>query len=96
MTTSLTERRAGARLASVESVPTSAGRPEFQEPIISWRAHARGLHSLDDLKAAVLRQRSTWWQGHIFHCPLCDLDFMDATGAAEHVVLHQHPVLRMD
>jgi hypothetical protein len=66
------------------------------EPIISWRAHARGLHSLEELKAAVLRQRSTWWQGRTFHCPLCDVDFTAATPAAEHVVQQQHPVLRMD
>ena len=67
-----------------------------QEPIISWRAHARGMHSVDELKAAVLRQRSTWWQGRVFHCALCDVDFLDPGTAAEHVVAQQHPVLRMD
>jgi hypothetical protein len=51
---------------------------------------------LDELKAAVLRQRSTWWQGRTFHCPLCDLEFVEPAGAAEHVVTQQHPVLRMD
>jgi hypothetical protein len=44
----------------------------------------------------VLRQRSRWWQGRTYHCALCDLDFLDATRAAEHVVAQQHPVLRMD
>jgi hypothetical protein len=65
-------------------------------PAISARAHARGLHTLDDLKLAVLRQRPTWWLGNAFHCPLCDIDFLSSRRAAEHVVLDQHPVLRMD
>jgi hypothetical protein len=66
------------------------------DELISARAHARGFHTLDALKLEVLRQRQTWWQGHSFHCPLCDLDFMSSQRAAEHVVLEQHPVLRMD
>jgi hypothetical protein len=75
---------------------TPARHVRTAQPFISWRAHAMGLHSLEDLKLTVLRQRSTWWHGRTFHCPLCDLDFVDASGAAEHVVLQQHPVLRMD
>lgn len=63
---------------------------------ISARAQAQGLHSVEDLKLAVLKQRRTWWQGSSYHCPLCDLDFIDSRLAAEHVVLAQHPVLRMD
>ncbi|MGH2350380.1 MAG: hypothetical protein ACRDJN_02045 [Chloroflexota bacterium] len=63
---------------------------------MSSRARARGLYTLDDLKLAVLRQRRTWWLGRAYHCPLCDLDFVDPQRAAEHVVLEQHPVLRMD
>ena len=91
---------ASAELIGTSSVlgAASAGRVLgfSNEPLISWRARARGLHSVDQLKATVLRQRSTWWQGRTFHCALCDLDFLDATGAAEHVVVQQHPVLRMD
>ncbi len=66
------------------------------ETFISARARALGLHSLDDLKLEVLRQRPTWWAGTKFHCPLCDVDFPTAQRAAEHVVLEQHPVLRID
>ena len=66
------------------------------EPVISARARARGLSTLEDLKLAVLKQRPTWWQGNVYHCPLCDVDFLDSRRAAEHVVLEQHPVLRMD
>jgi len=63
---------------------------------ISPRAQSLGLHTLDDLKLAVLRQRPTWWLGSSYHCPLCDLDFANSQRAAEHVILEQHPVLRMD
>jgi hypothetical protein len=63
---------------------------------ISAKARALGLRSLDDLKLAVLRQRPTWWAGSAYHCPLCDADFTTPQRAAEHVVLEQHPVLRMD
>ncbi len=88
---------AAPRLAAAQSTtPAQSLEDSGLEPIISWRAHARGLHSLDGLKAAVLGQRRTWWQGRTFHCPLCDMDFVDATPAAEHVVQLQHPVLRMD
>jgi hypothetical protein len=66
------------------------------DPQISARARARGLETVEDLKLAVLKQRATWWQGHSYHCPLCDVDFSDARRAAEHVVLEQHPVLCMD
>ena len=76
--------------------PGTAYAGEASEPIISWRAHVRGYHSLEELKAGVLKQRSVWWQGKSFHCALCDLDIVDATRAAEHVVMLQHPVLRMD
>ncbi len=73
------------------------GASLFSEaPVLSVRAHLLGLHSVDDLKLEVLRQRAGWWQGRTFHCGLCDLDFLDAAGAAEHVVGVQHPVLRMD
>ncbi len=70
--------------------------PQRRESAVSRRAHALGFHTIDDLKAAVLRQRGTWWQGRAFHCALCDLDFVAAGRAAEHVVTEQHPVLRMD
>ena len=86
-------------MASAELIETGGASSATHfgtEPIISWRARARGLHSVDELKVAVLRQRSTWWQGRTFHCALCDLDFLEAAGAAEHVVAQQHPVLRMD
>ena len=63
---------------------------------ISARARRLGLHSLSALKLAVLRQRRTWWAGKSYHCALCDVDFVDSRRAAEHVVLEQHPVLRMD
>ena len=63
---------------------------------ISAQARARGLHTLRDLKLAVLRQGPHWWQGHQYHCPLCDQNFGNAQCAAEHVVAEQHPVLRMD
>lgn len=63
---------------------------------ISARAQALGLRTLDDLKIEVLRQRPTWWAGSAYHCPLCDVDFVSPQRAAEHVVLEQHPVLRMD
>ncbi len=63
---------------------------------ISPRAQALGLRTLDDLKLEVLRQRTTWWAGSAYHCPLCDVDFISPQRAAEHVVLEQHPVLRMD
>jgi len=63
---------------------------------VSARAQALGLFSLDDLKLEVLRQRPIWWAGSAFHCPLCNVDFLTAQRAAEHVVLEQHPVLRMD
>jgi hypothetical protein len=63
---------------------------------VSDRARARGHRSVDDLKLAVLKQRTTWWQGNAYHCGLCDLDFIDSRLAAEHVVLLQHPVLRVD
>ena len=62
---------------------------------ISARAQALGLRSLDDLKIEVLRQRTTWWAGSAYHCPLCDVDFISPQRAAEHVVMDQHPVLRM-
>ena len=65
-------------------------------PRISRRAQARGLHTLDDLKLEVLKQRPAWWLGNAYHCPLCEVDFIDPQRAAEHVVLEQHPVLRMD
>ena len=63
---------------------------------LSARATALGLHTLQDLKMGVLRQRPAWWLGSDYHCALCDLDFSSAQRAAEHVVLEQHPVLRMD
>jgi hypothetical protein len=66
------------------------------DQVISRKARSLGLQSLDDLKLAVLRQRPTWWAGGAYHCPLCDTDFTTAQRAAEHVVLEQHPVLRMD
>lgn len=75
--------------------PRPTGESEARSTI-SWRAQARGLRTLDELKVAVLRQRRTWWHGRTFHCPLCDVDFVNATPAAEHVVQLQHPVLRMD
>ncbi len=65
-------------------------------PAISARARSKGYQSIEDLKLAVLKQRPTWWSGNSYHCPLCDIDFIDARRAAEHVVLEQHPVLRMD
>lgn len=64
--------------------------------MISWKAHRRGLHSVEALKVAVLRQQQTWWRGKSFHCPLCNMDFSDPGIAAEHIVMEQHPVLRMD
>ena len=51
---------------------------------------------MDDLKLEVLKQRPAWWLGNAYHCPLCEVDFIDPQRAAEHVVLEQHPVLRMD
>jgi hypothetical protein len=63
---------------------------------VSQKARARGLHTMHELKLAVLRQRTTWWSGGSFHCPLCDLDFVEPRRAAEHIVVEQHPVLRMD
>jgi hypothetical protein len=80
----------------VESSARVDPREDGSELFISARARARGLHSLDDLKLEVLRQRPTWWAGATYHCPLCDVDFGTAQRAAEHVVLDQHPVLRMD
>ena len=65
-------------------------------PDISARARALGLDTLDDLKLAVLKQRPVWCQGHAYHCPLCDLDFVDTRRAVEHAIVEQHPVLRMD
>ena len=70
--------------------------PQRREPAVSRRAHALGFQTIAELKAAVLRQRATWWQGRAFHCAVCDLDFVAAGRAAEHVVADQHPVLRMD
>ena len=67
-----------------------------KDDAISARARALGLRTLDDLKIEVLRQRTTWWAGSAYHCPLCDVDFVSPQRAAEHVVLEQHPVLRMD
>jgi hypothetical protein len=80
--------------------PRSASRAaalgRTAQPSVSARARARGYHTVEDLKLAVLAQRRTWWMGSAYHCPLCDLDFIDSRLAAEHVVLEQHPVLRMD
>lgn len=84
------------RVSDDEGGVEVAGHERASEEFISARARARGLYSLDDLKLAVLRQRPSWWSGTSFHCPLCDLDFVSAQRAAEHVVLEQHPVLRMD
>ncbi|MBI3970969.1 MAG: hypothetical protein HY332_06740 [Chloroflexi bacterium] len=67
-----------------------------RHPHLSARARELGFETLDDLKLAVLKQRPTWWLGNAYHCPVCDLDFIDSRRAAEHVVLEQHPVLRMD
>jgi hypothetical protein len=75
---------------------TDGERGVETDPAISAKAQALGLYSLGDLKLEVLRQRSIWWAGSAYHCPLCDADFAMAQRAAEHVVLEQHPVLRMD
>lgn len=75
---------------------TAAAVCRSEEIRISRRAQKRGFHSLDALKLAVLQQRSIWWQGKSYHCGLCNLDFVEAQSAAEHVVGEQHPVLRMD
>ena len=71
-------------------------RPGAPGLAVSRRAQARGLHTLDDLKLEVLKQRPGWWLGNAYHCPLCDVDFIDPHRAAQHVVSEQHPVLRMD
>ncbi|MFM7198333.1 MAG: hypothetical protein ACKO2D_10685, partial [Chloroflexota bacterium] len=65
-------------------------------PSVSDRARSRGLVTLDDVKAAVLRQQPVWWQGKSFHCAACGLDFVSPAAAASHTVSQRHPVLRMD
>lgn len=65
-------------------------------PPLSDRARAYGLASMDDVKAAVLRQQPVWWQGKSFHCAACGLDFVSPFPAATHTVNERHPVLRMD
>ena len=80
----------------VEGVARGTGRVEASEETISTRAQAMGFHTLADVKMEVLRQRPIWWAGKAYHCPLCDADFPTAQRAAEHVVLEQHPVLRMN
>lgn len=79
-------------LAQAEAVEASAEGAGW----LSLRAQRRGYQTVDDLKRAVLGQRAHWWSGSAFHCALCDLDFISASRAAEHVVMEQHPVLRMD
>ena len=80
------------------SPPKAAAKQEswHLSPDISARTRALGPDTLDDLKLAVLKQRPVWWQGHAYICPLCDLDFFDTRRAAEHVIVEQHPVLRMN
>jgi hypothetical protein len=63
---------------------------------VSDRARSRGLITLDDVKAALLRQQPVWWQGKSFHCAACELDFVSPATAAAHTVSQRHPVLRMD
>ena len=53
-------------------------------PPLSDRARANGLASMDDVKAAVLRQQPVWWQGKSFHCAACGLDFVSPFPAATH------------
>jgi hypothetical protein len=65
-------------------------------PQVSDRAQMRGLVTIDDIKAAVLRQQPVWWQGKAFHCAVCGLDFVSPVVAAAHTVNQRHPVLRMD
>jgi len=55
---------------------------------LAARAQALGLTSVADAKRAMIRQR--------YYCPLCDCDFTAAQDAAVHLVLRQHPVLRLD
>lgn len=73
-----------------------AGQVRVAAHALSDRARARGLATLDDVKAAVLRQQLAWWHGQSFHCAVCDLDFASSGSAAAHTVDMQHPVLRMD
>ena len=82
--------------SSADSAERFDGHEDVADAAISARARSLGLHSLDDLKMEVLRQRPTWWAGSAYHCPLCDADFGTAQRAAEHVILEQHPVLRMN
>lgn len=49
-----------------------------------------------DAKIAMLHQAPSWWGAHLYHCPVCDRDFAQDVEAAEHLVEHQHPVLRWD
>lgn len=82
--------------SDVEGGARDEGRVDAGEATISLRARAMGFHTLSDVKLEVLRQRPIWWAGRAYHCPLCDANFPTAQRAAEHVVLEQHPVLRMD
>ena len=63
---------------------------------LSAKARRLGLHTRADVEREYAAAKFGWSVGTEWHCPFCDKNFVDRSGARHHMVRLLHPVLRTD
>lgn len=63
---------------------------------LSSKARRLGLHTRADVEREYAAAKQGWSTGTEYHCPFCDKDFVNRSGARKHMLRELHPVLRTD